>query len=263
MASKKQKQGISGGGFKTRPYALLLGRRFFAAGLQDAVACLLQCQQGCAIHAVNAHTCMEALRDPELWASQQSAVLLPDGRPLTWAAQWLGQKTQGQVRGPDVMLQACGQGVAQGARHFFWGGAEGVAQRAKERLCGQMPGLKVVGAECPPFREPNDKELKALLVRLKRAKATHLWVGLGAPKQEKTMARLLALGLPIPAVGVGAAFDLHAGLRAEAPPWAQRAGMEWLLRLLQEPRRLWRRYLINNPLFLYHVILQKLGRRYV
>jgi N-acetylglucosaminyldiphosphoundecaprenol N-acetyl-beta-D-mannosaminyltransferase len=146
---------------------------------------------------------------------------------------------------------------------FFLGGAEGVAERLAEALRRSCAGLHVVGAVGPPFREPTPDEDQALVERLNASGAELVFVALGCPKQERWMASHRAR-LTAPALlGVGAAFDFHTGRVPQAPRWMMRAGLEWLYRLLQEPRRLWRRYLILNPLFLVHVMLQLLGlRRY-
>jgi hypothetical protein len=123
----------------------------------------------------------------------------------------------------------------------------------------KAPGLKVAGAESPPFGEPGDPELKALVRRLKTAKADLLWLGLGAPKQEKVMARLKRLGCPCVMIGVGAAFDYEAGSKREAPARVQKLGLEWAYRLASEPGRLWRRYASTNPRFMAFFLCEAFG----
>jgi N-acetylglucosaminyldiphosphoundecaprenol N-acetyl-beta-D-mannosaminyltransferase len=146
----------------------------------------------------------------------------------------------------------------RGGRHYFFGGAPGVAQAAAKRLKGLAPKMTVAGAESPPFRPLNAEEEKALLSRIRRLKVDVLWVGLGAPKQECWMAAMQGR-LPATMVGVGAAFDFYAGTVAQAPRWMQQAGLEWAHRLVQEPRRLWKRYLLCNSLFLLLAPLELLG----
>jgi N-acetylglucosaminyldiphosphoundecaprenol N-acetyl-beta-D-mannosaminyltransferase len=123
----------------------------------------------------------------------------------------------------------------------------------------KAPGLKVAGTESPPFREPTDAELQALVAHLGEAEADLLWVGLGAPRQEKAMARLKRLGCPCVMVGVGAAFDYEAGLKPEAPAWMGTLGLEWAFRLVDEPGRLWKRYLSTNPRFMGLFLLEFFG----
>jgi N-acetylglucosaminyldiphosphoundecaprenol N-acetyl-beta-D-mannosaminyltransferase len=167
------------------------------------------------------------------------------------------------VYGPDLLLACCSRSLASGYRHFFYGGAPGVPERLIERLSARFPGLCVAGGFSPPFRALTSEEDLALVRRINEAQPDIVWVGLSTPKQERWMwehrGRLKA---PV-FIGVGAAFDFHAGLKRQAPRWMQRNGLEWVFRLLTEPRRLWRRYLRNNPVFVWLTLLQGLGlRRY-
>jgi N-acetylglucosaminyldiphosphoundecaprenol N-acetyl-beta-D-mannosaminyltransferase len=146
----------------------------------------------------------------------------------------------------------------QGGRYYFFGGAPGVAKKAAARLKALAPKMTVAGAESPPFRPLTPAQEKALLARIKRLKVDVLWVGLGAPKQERWMAAMQGR-LPATMVGVGAAFDYYAGSVAEAPRWVQKAGLEWAYRLKEEPRRLWRRYVLTNSLFLLLAPIELLG----
>jgi len=208
------------------------------------------------------HGVMETLTDQSLQHVFNEGFAVPDGMPLVWLGQLRGHWAR-RVYGPDVMLALCARAAEAGWPVFFLGGAEGVAERLAEALRRSCPGLRVAGAVGPPFRKPTPDEEQALVERLNASGAELVFVGLGCPKQEKWMAdhreRLTAPAL----LGVGAAFDFHTGRMPQAPRWMMRAGLEWLYRLLQEPRRLWRRYLILNPLFLAHVVLQTLGlRRY-
>lgn len=145
-----------------------------------------------------------------------------------------------------------------GGRHYFYGGAAGVAKKAAASLKTRAPKMIVAGAGSPPFRPLRMAEEKALVAKLKRLKVDYLWVGLGAPKQECWMAAMRGR-IPAVMLGVGAAFDFYAGRVAEAPRWMQRVGLEWLFRLAQEPGRLWKRYLLTNGAFLLLAPLELLG----
>ncbi|HEX6536113.1 MAG TPA: WecB/TagA/CpsF family glycosyltransferase [Gemmatimonadaceae bacterium] len=211
----------------------------------------------CGVHGV-----MESQRDAELRRIHEAAGLVtPDGMPLVWLSRLHGHRHVERVYGPDLMLALCARSVARGYRHYFYGGADGVAERLAGRLRRRFPGLNVVGTATPPFRPLGEAEDAETVRRINDARPDIVWVGLSTPKQERWMAahvdRLSAHAL----IGVGAAFDFHAGLKRQAPRWMQRSGLEWLFRLLTEPRRLWRRYLINNPLFVWDVILQAAGAK--
>lgn len=209
------------------------------------------------------HGVMESQRDPTLRQVHNAAGLVtPDGMPLVWLSRLGGHRHVERVYGPDLMLALCARAVGR-YRHFLYGGGDGVAERLAARLRARIPGLALVGTETPPFRPLGAEEDAALVQRINAARPDIVWVGLGTPKQERWMsAHVEQLGASA-LIGVGAAFDFHAGLKRQAPRWMQRIGLEWLFRLLSEPRRLWRRYLVNNPAFIYAVLLQALGiRRY-
>jgi len=206
----------------------------------------------------NVHSVMETLAEPSLQRVFNEGFAVPDGMPLVWLGRLRGHAVH-RVYGPDLTLALCARAAEAGWPVFFVGGAEGVAERLAEALKRSCPGLRVAGAEGPPFREPTPDEERALVERLNASGAELVFVALGCPKQERWMASHRE-HLTAPALlGVGAAFDFHTGRVPQAPRWMMRAGLEWLYRLLQEPRRLWRRYLILNPLFLAHVVLQLLG----
>jgi N-acetylglucosaminyldiphosphoundecaprenol N-acetyl-beta-D-mannosaminyltransferase len=210
------------------------------------------------------HGVMESQDNPELKAIHNAAgMVTPDGMPMVWANRLAGNAHVRRVYGPDLMLKVCGEGVARGYRHYFYGGGEGVADLLKQKLTEKFPGLQVVGTFCPPFRTMTDDEDRALVEQINATKADIVWVGLSTPKQENWMsAHLGKLDAPV-MVGVGAAFDFHAGLKKQAPAFLQKIGMEWFFRLVTEPKRLWKRYLKNNPRFVWHFTLQKLGlKRY-
>ncbi|HVU23003.1 MAG TPA: WecB/TagA/CpsF family glycosyltransferase [Opitutus sp.] len=179
----------------------------------------------------------------------------PDGMPLVW----LGPPGVTRVYGPDLLLAVCDAGRATGLRHFFYGGAPGVAEKLAQKLTARFPGLAVAGTFTPPYRPLEAAELAALHATVAAARPDVMWIGLGTPKQERFMAahwRTLDAGVLI---GVGAAFDFHSGRVRQAPRWIQRSGFEWLFRLCAEPRRLAPRYLKSNPLFLLRLAAQATG----
>jgi N-acetylglucosaminyldiphosphoundecaprenol N-acetyl-beta-D-mannosaminyltransferase len=201
-----------------------------------------------------------ARTDPELRrAYHHSCITTPDGMPLVWLGRWLGHRGVTRVYGPDLLLAACEAGRALGLRHYFYGGAPGVAGELQARLTARFPGLLIVGTFSPPYRELTATEAAALHADVAAKQPDVIWVGLSTPKQEKfmlTYAPSLDAGLLI---GVGAAFDFHSGRVRQAPRWMQRSGLEWFFRLCIEPRRLWRRYLVHNPLFVLRTFLQLSG----
>jgi N-acetylglucosaminyldiphosphoundecaprenol N-acetyl-beta-D-mannosaminyltransferase len=212
----------------------------------------------------NVHVVMEARRDEGLRRMiNEAALTVPDGVPLVWVGRIKGHPRVRRVYGPDLTLLLCERAAQRGYRCFFYGGAPGVAEELARTLQRRFPGLGVVGAEAPPFRPLTPEEDAAAVARINDALPDLVFVGLGCPKQERWVAvhrgRLNAAAL----LGVGAAFDFHTGRVPQAPRWMMRAGLEWLYRLAQEPRRLWHRYLVYNPLFLLQVSLELLGlRRY-
>jgi N-acetylglucosaminyldiphosphoundecaprenol N-acetyl-beta-D-mannosaminyltransferase len=208
------------------------------------------------------HGISEAQSDPEFRQILNRAFLCtPDGMPLVWVGRWQGQKQMDRVYGPDLMLAAMELSEKTGWRHFFYGGVNGTVQTLKTKLVERFPKLRIVGAHEPPFRPLNQDELQHLQEELRVARPDVMWVGLSTPKQERFMAQYLDQLDVTLMCGVGAAFDFHAGKIRQAPKWMQRAGLEWLFRLCCEPRRLWKRYLKNNPLFLARIFCQCTGLR--
>jgi N-acetylglucosaminyldiphosphoundecaprenol N-acetyl-beta-D-mannosaminyltransferase len=189
----------------------------------------------------------------------RSYLCTPDGMPMVWLGRLHGRRGMGRVYGPDLMLEICQWSQSSGCRHFFYGGAPGVAGRLKESLERQFPGLQVAGYHTPPFRPLEPAEEEELARKVEETRPDIFWVGLSTPKQEKFMAEYLGRLNVTLMIGVGAAFDFHTGRVKQAPRWVQRSGLEWLFRLGQEPGRLWRRYLRNNPLFVSRVFLQMSG----
>lgn len=208
------------------------------------------------------HGVSEAQEDPAFRKILNNAFLCtPDGVPMVWMSKLAGRKEVCRVYGPDLMALVCEKGVAKGWRHFFYGGAEGVAQELKTKLEQRFPGLQVTGVYTPPFRPLNAAEEKELNALVDAAQPDFFWVGLSTPKQERFMAEYLPKLNTKIMLGVGAAFLFHAGKVKQAPKWVQQNGLEWLFRVWQEPRRLWKRYAKNNPLFIGRIFLQKTGLR--
>jgi len=208
------------------------------------------------------HGVMESQRDNQLKQIHNAAGLVtPDGMPLVWVSRLMGFSRVRRVYGPDLMLALCERSVKPGYRHFFYGGAAGVPEKLAARLEARFPGLDVAGSYSPPFRALTPEEEREIVERINAAQPDIVWVGISTPKQERWMAEHVArLNAPV-LVGVGAAFDFHAGLKKQAPKWMQKSGLEWAFRLMSEPGRLWRRYLVNNPFFLWLIFLQALGRQ--
>jgi N-acetylglucosaminyldiphosphoundecaprenol N-acetyl-beta-D-mannosaminyltransferase len=175
---------------------------------------------------------------------------VPDGQPVVWAMNALGHDLPSRVYGPDLMARYCERSAQTGRRMFLYGGRnQGALVQLALNLRRRFPGVQIVGGFSPPFRTLSDEEREAVVAEINHARPDVVWVGIGVPKQEKWMATMHEhLDAPV-LVGVGAAFDFHAGLVPQAPSWMQGAGLEWLYRLAQEPRRLWRRYLTYNPRF--------------
>ena len=211
----------------------------------------------------NVHSVSEAQRDPELRRIFNEALLsTPDGMPMVWMGRLQGQPSIRRVYGPDLVLNLCEHSRAARFSHFFCGGKPGVAEDLAEALQERFPGLRVAGTFCPPFGPLNSEQRAALANKVRETHPDFFWVGISTPKQERFMAEYMSI-LPEAKIfiGVGAAFDFLSGGVRQAPRWMMRIGLEWLFRLFQEPKRLWRRYLIYNPLFIWRAAAQLLGLR--
>jgi N-acetylglucosaminyldiphosphoundecaprenol N-acetyl-beta-D-mannosaminyltransferase len=172
--------------------------------------------------------------------------------PMVWAARYAGASNVQRVYGPDLMLSVCERAAERGWGCYLYGSSDEVLDRLRSNLCDRFPGLQIVGAHSPPFRASTREEDDAEVQEINESGAQIVWVGLSTPKQERWMAaHPVAWARAL--IGVGAAFDIHAAAR-QAPKWMQRSGLEWLFRLASEPRRLWRRYVINIPGFLFRVV---------
>ncbi|MBV8431504.1 MAG: WecB/TagA/CpsF family glycosyltransferase [Solirubrobacterales bacterium] len=201
--------------------------------------------------ACNVHTVMASREDPELRAAVEAATVnVPDGQPLVWAMNALGYSIDDRVYGPELMARACERAVDLGHRLYLYGGHnQGALVQLALNLRTRYPGVRIVGGYSPPHRPLTAEEEAAIVDEINRSRADVVWVGIGVPKQEKWMARMRPpLESPV-LVGVGAAFDFHAGRVPQAPSWIQESGLEWAYRLAREPRRLSKRYFRYNPKF--------------
>jgi N-acetylglucosaminyldiphosphoundecaprenol N-acetyl-beta-D-mannosaminyltransferase len=216
-------------------------------------------QQGY-ICVTGVHGIMEAQSDEGFREIlNRSFLTTPDGMPTVWLGRMQGFKQMSRVYGPDYMLGVCERSVTKGYRHFLYGGKPGVAEELRAALLRKFPGLQIVGTYTPPFRPLSTEEENDLRFQLEATQADVLWCGLSTPKQERFMAAYRQR-MPVKLmVGVGAAFDLLSGNLSEAPDWMKKAGLQWLYRLMKEPSRLWRRYLLNNPKFTWLTFLQLTG----
>jgi len=211
------------------------------------------------IAATSMHGIVEAQHDPSFKELLNATdLVVPDGMPLVWLGRRQGHNLRRRVYGPDLLLAFCEKSVKRGYRNFFYGGEPGVAERLEESLKKRFPGLNVVGTCSPPFRPLNAKEDQDMVELINQTAPDVVWVGLGAPKQERWMDEHKSrLRVPV-LVSVGAAFDMFSGRRRQAPLWMREHGLEWFFRLLQEPRRLWRRYLVYGLQFIAYMALESL-----
>lgn len=208
----------------------------------------------------NVHSVVTAARDDAFARIVAEADLAtPDGAPIAWMLRRLGHAGQQRINGPDLMARYLQRAARSGESIFLYGGTQATLDRLKPALERRFPGLRVAGAYSPPFRALTPEEDAAMVDEINRSGAGTVWVALGCPKQEAWMAAHRGL-INAAMVGVGAAFDFFAGTVPRAPLWMQRIGLEWLHRLASEPRRLWRRYLVTNSLFIFGAARQ-LARR--
>ncbi|MBW1700408.1 MAG: WecB/TagA/CpsF family glycosyltransferase [Deltaproteobacteria bacterium] len=228
--------------------------------MEEAVAGIeenIRKDAGVFVTLTGVHGIMESQYDEQVKRiHSEAAMCLPDGMPTVWVGRVYGHGNMRRICGPDLMLEIMKISVAKGYTHFFYGGKQGVPELLKERLVSRFPGLKIVGTLSPPFRpltEQEEIEFKELIESLR---PDIIWVGLSTPKQEKWMFEHSGKLNARVMIGVGAAFDFHAGLLKRAPHWMQQLGLEWFFRLCVEPGRLWRRYLYNNPRFVWLILRQ-------
>lgn len=250
-----------------RPAAHVLGVDVDAIDMEGAlghVAALLQSSRKSYVCVAGVHGVMEAQRNPQLLEVYSgSEMTIPDGMPLAWVGRMQGHIAMQRVTGPDLMLEVFRRKEFAQATHFLYGGGEGIAEELRDKMKEQFPWVKIVGTCTPPFRMLSASEEEQFIKTIATLKPDVIWIGISCPKQEIFMARYLPELETKLMFGVGAAFDYHTGRIRDCADWVKRAGLQWLHRLLQDPRRLWRRYLRNNPAFLWQITLQMLKvRRY-
>jgi N-acetylglucosaminyldiphosphoundecaprenol N-acetyl-beta-D-mannosaminyltransferase len=208
------------------------------------------------------HGIMEAQRRPEVMrAYTESLMTLPDGRPTVWVGRLQGLQQIEQVSGPQVMLEVFRRKAFAPYTHFFYGGKPGVAQELAARMTRQFPWARVVGTYTPPFRDLQLQEGRQLIDTMCKLRPSFVWVGISSPRQELFMRRYLDCFPTTLMFGVGAAFDFHTGRIRESADWVKRAGLQWLHRLMQDPKHLLWRYMRTNPAFLWQIGLQLTGLR--
>ena len=211
---------------------------------------------------ISVHGLVVAQRDPTVRSAlNRCGLAAEDGMPLVWWSRLAGFSEARRVCGSDLLDEVCAYGVPRKYSHYFYGASPRVLELLVDRLRRRHPGLIVAGYRSPPFRPLSAAEDAADIAAINEARPDFVWVGLGMPKQEKWMVEHLGKIDAAALIGVGAAFDFHAGTKPRAPIWMQRSGLEWLFRLMTEPRRLAHRYLIDNALFVGHTLQQLTGRK--
>ena len=249
------------------PCANVLGTGVHAVNLDTAVEYLNHCMalgiKGY-VCVTGVHGVMEALRSRSFRRALDGALLVtPDGMPTVWIGKAQKHSAMQRVFGPDLMRAVCACSVQSGMTHLFYGGKPGVAEDLKSNFERWYPDIRIVGALTPPFRPLMPEEKSVLAEYVASVKPDIVWVGLSTPKQEMFMAEIIRRLDCKLMIGVGAAFDFHTGRAKDAPEWIKAAGLQWAHRLRQEPRRLWKRYLVNNTAFLWHLMLHLTrARRY-
>lgn len=250
---------------KSEDRANVLGVEVDALELHGALAQIeaaLNARRKGYICMAGVHGIMEAQRNPEVMrAYAESLMTLPDGMPTVWVGKLQGHQAIRQITGPDLMLEVFRRRQFAELRHFFYGGKPGVAQELAQNFSRRFPWGRIVGTYTPPFRELTLLEERELISVLRRLQPSIVWVGISTPRQELFMRQYLSLLDTTLMFGVGAAFDFHTGRIKDCAAWIKRAGLQWLHRLIQDPRHLLWRYLRNNPAFLWQIGLQLAGLR--
>ena len=250
-----------------RPLAHVLGVDIDALNMESTlahVAAFLREPRKGYVCVAGVHGVLEARRSSQVAEAYVASELnIPDGTPLAWVGRFQGHRAMEFVTGPDLMLEIFRRPEFAQTTHFLYGGVEGVAAELRDRLKRDFPWVRIVGAVTPPFHDLSPAEQDEFVATIAELKPDIVWIGLGCPKQELFMFRNLPLLNTRLMFGVGAAFDFHTGRIRACAPWIKRAGLHWLHRLLQNPRRLWRRNFFIVPTFLWHITLQLTGlRRY-
>lgn len=243
----------------------LLGIRISAVDFEAAVARIIdsaKAGQPCAVSALAVHGVMTGVLDPEhRHRLNHLDLVVPDGQPVRWGLNWLHRVgLRKRVDGPSLMLKTCRRAAEEQIPIFLFGGTEEVLDQLAERLLQAAPQLRIAGRRASWFRQLEPAERAELIEEIRASGARITFVGIGCPRQE-VWAFELREALSMPILAVGAAFNFHAGQLARAPDFMQRHGLEWLFRLVHEPRRLWQRYLLLNPLYLSLLTLQLTGLR--
>jgi N-acetylglucosaminyldiphosphoundecaprenol N-acetyl-beta-D-mannosaminyltransferase len=250
---------------KPCPVTQVLSVSVAALDMERAIRCIaaeLRAHRKGYICMAGVHGIMEAQRNPDLAAIfEASSFTFPDGMPTVWVGRLQGHKKMQRVAGPDLMLEVFRRKEFARYTHFLYGGEAGVAEQLRETLVLRYPWVRIVGTCTPPFRELNSEEEQNLVARMRKLKPDIIWVGISTPKQERFMHHYLPVLNTTLMFGVGAAYDFHTGRLKDAPQWIKTIGMQWCHRLLQDPRRLWKRYLRNNPAFLWHIGMQLCGMK--
>jgi N-acetylglucosaminyldiphosphoundecaprenol N-acetyl-beta-D-mannosaminyltransferase len=211
---------------------------------------------------VSVHGLVTAQRDPAIRSALNgSGMATEDGMPLVWWSRLSGFAGARRVCGSDLLEAMSALATKRGHRHYFYGGSPRVVEQLVGRLTHRFPGLVIAGYRSPPFRALTEAEDAADIAAINAAQPDYVWIGLGMPKQEKWMASHVGKVNAAALIGVGAAFDFHAGTKPRAPGWMQRSGLEWLFRLVSEPRRLAHRYVVDNTMFVVHTAQQLIGLR--
>lgn len=208
------------------------------------------------------HSLIRACDDASHMAAMRSAdMITPDGQPIAWTLRMRGFLDVARTCGPELLPAVCERSVAAGWTHYFYGGADGVADKLAQSMALHHPGINIAGTETPPFRPLTQAEQLATIERIRKSGARIVWVGLGCPKQEQWMHEHRALLPGVVMIGIGAAFDFHTGRKQRAPAWMRENGLEWLHRLASEPRRLWQRYLILAPRYFVASMIETIALR--
>jgi len=248
-----------------RPIANVLGLAIDAINMDQALARIeakLRLRQKGYVCLAGVHGVMESKRDPDLAKIFAGAALVaPDGMPTVWVGRHQGHPYMERVAGPDLMLEVISREKFRGYSHFLFGGKEGVAEELRDLLIARYPELQIVGTYSPPFGPMSSAQEEEFLSTINCMRPDIVWVGISTPKQEIFMDRYLPLLDTTLMFAVGAAFDFHTGRIADCSDWIKRSGFQWLHRLLQDPKHLWRRYLRNIPPFLFYISMQLTGIR--
>lgn len=243
--------------------ANVLGIGIDAVNMQQALAKIaqeLEQRRKGYICLAGVHGVMEAQRNPEVARVLAGAALVaPDGMPTVWVGHYQGHSQMERVTGPDLMLEVMRREEFRGCTHFFCGGKEGIARELRDQIVARFPFVKIAGTYTPPFGPMSPEQEKEFIEQIGHLKPDIIWVGISTPKQELFMERYLPLLDTTLMFGVGAAFDFHTGRIADCAEWIKRCGLQWFHRLLQDPKHLWKRYLRNNPSFLFSIALQLTG----